>query len=180
MKEGELAPYRDLVRFVEPTERESAYLRNVQGAFEEALADLTGDERFTTWLHETVGSRDPERWSTLPREDPLWAIAAMRVLHDLGASVSEALLVPVDAEAPPTPRDQAEVVARYGLHELKVSPDRADHERLARLRRALQPFGFVLTERGLRHARSPGDLVLRPRPGARHRTHPVGGCGHRG
>jgi superfamily II DNA or RNA helicase len=160
VKEGELAPYRDLVRFVEPTERESAYLRDIQGEFESALSGLTGDERFLAWLRDAVGVEEPDHWSALLREDPLWAIAAMRVLHALGVPVDERLVVPVEAEEPPTPRDRAEVVARYGLRELKVSPDEDDHARLASLRRALQPFGFLLTERGLRQSRSPGDLVL--------------------
>ncbi len=157
VKEGELAPYRDLVRFVAPTAREDAYLRDVQGAFEEALS-TTMDGSFIRWLRQQIGGAD--RWSQLLRDDPVWAVAAMRVAHDLGMPVTEDLAVPIEAEEPPTGQDRAEVVARYGLQELKVSADPEDHERVARLRRVLKPFGFVLTERGLRHSRSPGDLVL--------------------
>lgn len=160
VKEGELAPYRDLVRFVEPSPRESAYLDDVQGAFEEALADLTADVRFGDWLRTELGLDASARWSQLLREDAAWAVAGMRVAHDLGLPVAEDLAVPVEAERPPTGGDRAEVVARYGLRELKVSADPDDHERLAHLRRVLKPFGFVLTERGLRHSRSPGDLIL--------------------
>ena len=43
---------------------------------------------------------------------------------------------------------------------LKLSPDRADHALLARLRTILLPFGYTLTERGMRQGRSAGELVL--------------------
>jgi hypothetical protein len=38
--------------------------------------------------------------------------------------------------------------------------DSEDHRLLRELRRVIQPFGFTLTERGMRQGRSPGDLVL--------------------
>lgn len=160
VKEGELAPYRDLVHFVAPTAREAAYLRDVQGAFEHALAEVTATPRFTGWLRAAVGADDPAAWAALLRADAPWAVAALRVAHDLGLEVDEALAVPVEADRPPTATDRAEVVASYGLQALKVSADPDDHRRLARLRRVLKPFGFVLTERGVRQSRTPGDLVL--------------------
>lgn len=160
VKEGELAPYRDLAWFVEPTDAERAWLDDVQGAFEASLADITGEPRFRRWLVAVLGADDHDRWTRLLREDPVWSLAGMRVLHALGLPVAEALPVPAEAEESPTATDRAEVVARYGLQELKTSADTADHERLERLRRVLAPFGLVLTERGLRQGRSPGDLVL--------------------
>jgi superfamily II DNA or RNA helicase len=160
VKEGELAPYRDLVWFVEPTPGERRYLDDIQMSFEHALQEVTTDPRFRDWLTASLGADDPERWMQVLRDDPVWAAAGMRVLHALGLPASERLTVPVQAEQPPTPLDRAQVIGRYGLSELKTSADPADHDRLARLRRVLQPFGFVLGEQGIRQSRSPGDLVV--------------------
>ena len=52
------------------------------------------------------------------------------------------------------------LMENYALRALKLSADPA-HQALYRdLRDALLPFGITLSERGIRHGRSPGDLVL--------------------
>jgi superfamily II DNA or RNA helicase len=50
VKEGYLAPYRDLAYFTEPTEREVRYLDNVQRAFEEEISVLAEGEVFRGWV----------------------------------------------------------------------------------------------------------------------------------
>ena len=67
VKEGDLAPYRDLVCFVQPSPREATYLANVQAAFEEAIADVSGSERFRRWLGELL-SFGPEGEGAAPAD----------------------------------------------------------------------------------------------------------------
>jgi superfamily II DNA or RNA helicase len=163
VKEGDLAPYRDLVGFVEPTEEERKYLADVQGAFSDIVSSVSGDERFRTWVASAGFQPVAEAaggWEVALRENVPLAVAALRFLRSAGIPGPQDVPVPVEVEEDPTLDDWLMLLERYGLDALKASADREDHRRLTELRRALKSFGFTLTERGLRHARSPGDLVL--------------------
>jgi superfamily II DNA or RNA helicase len=163
VKEGELAPYRDNVWFVEPTRAEDRYLADVEAAFERAVEVVTATDGFATWLSapllDDTGVPTTDRLAQLLRTDPLLGLARLRLLRARGVDLRE-LPVPQDATGPPTADERARVVAAYALDELVVSEDPADHDRVDALRQALRPFGFTLTERGLRQIRAPGDLVL--------------------
>ncbi len=165
VKEGDLAPYRDLVYFVSPSPREMNYLRDIQAAFEGAIAELTGDERFQEWVAHSLRHRldregESMSWGEFFRARPLFSIAALRFSHRMGWPWPEGVAIPLEAEEELSLEDWATLLERYGLDVLKLSSDQSDHEQLKRLRRRLLPFGLTLTERGLRQSRSPGDLVL--------------------
>ncbi len=163
VREGELAPYRDLLACVEPTPREARWLADVQGLFGAAVVEATTDPAFVHWLVATTlgpALEDEERWADWLLEEPVLAVAALRVARERGLVLPTALPLPVEADAPPHLDDWCAVLERWALDVLALSPDPADAERLARLRAALAPFGLALTERGLRQGRSPGDLVL--------------------
>ncbi len=165
VKEGDLAPYRDMVYFVEPTVRERAYLHSVQTAFESAITELTEHDAFRRWVVEEVVTRpyyneEPFPWERFLQKHPLFSRAGLRFLHRTGYTFPPEMLLPQDADDEMTLEDWAELLERYGLNVLKTSADPADHRRLKRLRKVLYAFGLTLTERGLQHRRSPGDLVL--------------------
>lgn len=163
VREGDLAPYRDLVYFTKPTERETNYLKNVQRAFEKEISTLTDSKEFRQWVIETaLGSKDEGAGlRDLLREEPVFSISILRFLRRIGQPIpGDPLLVPPDVNEPLTLEDWAALLERYGLDRLRTSNRKEDHQRLAGLRRILQPFGLTLTERGLRASRSPGDLVL--------------------
>lgn len=165
VKEGDLAPYRDLVYFVEPSRRERDYLKNIQRAFEEAIAELTRSAAFRAWIANLVlapqdKSGQPLPWDEFLRRRPVFALACLRFLRQGDFPLPEGFPLPQEAESPLTLDDWVALLERYGLDELALSPEPADHLLLRRLRKILQPFGFTLTERGLRHQRSPGDLIL--------------------
>ncbi len=165
VKEGDLAPYRDLVYFVEPSPRERDYLKNIQRAFEEAIAELTRRAAFRAWISNSVfAPKDkdgrPISGEELLRRRPLFTVACLRFLRQSNLSLPESFPLPQEAESPLTLEDWAVLLERYGLDELALSPEHQDHALLHRLRKILQPFGFTLTERGLRQQRTPGDLIL--------------------
>ena len=84
VKEGDLAPYRDLVAFVEPYPREERYLREIEDEFAEALAAVTGDGRFTGWAEDAAFAEGPDRtarWEEALRENAPLAVAALRYLR---------------------------------------------------------------------------------------------------
>lgn len=165
VKEGDLAPYRDLVYLVKPTPREMEYLNKIQAEFEAALTGLTSNPRFTDWVHR-LGTLPPEtpepqtEWQKRWDEHPLLMLAAVRFLHGIGQPPPPQLVTPVEATEPIELEDWVNLLERFGLDVLKPSPDEHDHRLLRDLRKAILPFGLTLTERGMQQSRSPGDLVL--------------------
>ncbi len=165
VKEGDLAPYRDLVYFVEPSQAEADYLRDIQQAFETAISDIIATPSFGGWLVRLVigragpdGSQVP--WPDFLNANPVLSIAGVRVLRRIGYPLPPGLALPTEAQEVAGLDDWITVLERYALDQLTQSADKADHERLAELRRVLHPFGLTLTERGLRQGRSAGDLIL--------------------
>ena len=81
VKEGNLAPYRDLVYFCQPTGRELEYLRNVQAAFERALQAIIASPRFGQWVESLLLHPSPESWVKFLDEHPALAIAGVKFLR---------------------------------------------------------------------------------------------------
>ena len=182
IKEGDLAPFRDLAWWVTPTEPERAYLRDVRGRFEQAVETAATSPGFIGWLGEMLrdplvaasgpaepmqpapddeGSR-PVTWADWASDHDELARAAVTVarLRGVPMGAGPADLSVEMGDDPPTFDEWLVLLERYGLERLKLSDDRADHADLAALRRAIAPFGLTLTERGLRQGRSVVDLVL--------------------
>jgi len=163
VKEGDLAPYRDLVYFTEPTRRETVYLNDVQRVFEKEISSLAGDGELGDWAaRAALGQNlDGAPLEELLRAEPVFAVAMLRFLRRVGQPIpGDATLLPPEINEPLTLEDWAALLERYALDYLRPSPREEDHRELSRLRRMLLPFGLTLTERGLRASRSPGDLVL--------------------
>jgi superfamily II DNA or RNA helicase len=195
VKEGNLAPYRDLVYFCEPSPREQDYLDRIQRHFETAVWQVSNTDAFRDWLWGTLfpslspgplepGGDDllkldgPEPWS-IPgetgtpepvvilasfeaafRSEPLLCISAVKYLLELGVYLP--LYIPLIEEMlePLGMDDWLVLMENYALRALKISAT-PEHQALYRdLRDALLPFGIIISERGVRHHRSPGDLVL--------------------
>ena len=164
IKEGDLAPFRDLAWWVEPTEEEAAFLRDAYASFLDAVEETTTSPAFTRWLSEMVADPPPEGadWADWAADHDALARAAVTVGHLRGVAMPPApsALLLAMGETSPLFDDWLVLLERYGLDSLKLSDDPADHAILADLRRAIAPFGLTLTERGLRHGRSVVDLVL--------------------
>jgi superfamily II DNA or RNA helicase len=165
VKEGDLAPYRDLAYIVKPTSRELEYLNRIQAEFELAISGLKARPRFVEWVKSLVSippeAPGPEEaWQKHWDEHPMLTLAAVRFLRSIGQPPSPSLVTPVEAQDPLDLEDWSNLLERFGLDVLKTSPDAEDHALLRTLRKAIQPFGMTLTERGMSQARSPGDLVL--------------------
>jgi len=170
VKEGDLAPWRDLVWFVEPTRPEKRVLDDATGALRAVLATILGDVRLIDFARtlafgnaELAGSAtddDPaQHLADQLSAAPLRTVAATRLLRTRGAWPRK-VPPPEEAEAPLSFEDELLLLERYGLDVLAVSADPEDHQLLTQLRDALAGFGMSLTERGLRQGRSVGDLVL--------------------
>ncbi len=174
IKEGDLAPFRDLAWWVTPTDSERAWLRAAGDHFEAAIADLTSSPAFALWLAELLEPPMPSEGPPLTPSaaDRAWgdwamdhyelASAVVQVAAQRGLTLgpsAQALLGDRAAEGPGLDAWLV-LIERYGLDRLKLSEDPDDHARLRALRRVIAPFGMTLTERGLRQGRSIVDIVL--------------------
>jgi superfamily II DNA or RNA helicase len=167
VKEGNLAPYRDLVYFCEPSPREHRYLDRIQGYFFAAIEKVTAVPAFQGWLwgilFAPARGQPPnpvEAFAAAFRHEPLLCIAAVKYLLDRGQALPPGVPLIEEMLEPLTVDDWLTLLENFGLRVLKVSPDREQQALYRDLRDALLPFGITISERGIRHGRSPGDLVL--------------------
>src|SRR5262249_36677507 len=153
VKEGDLAPYRDLVSFVRPTAREQVYLAEIQSEFDAAVSRLAERPAFREWVTSLLLTAVPESssqgsdatdappgppvtrppWEELLRTQPSLALAGMRFLIRLHHPTIPPLLWPAEAYQEPDWQDWIVLLERHGLDRLKPSADPEDHRELARL-----------------------------------------------
>lgn len=179
VREGNLAPYRDLVRFVEPTGDELAFLRS----HADGLAVLLR----TTFAHDPglpfiVDALQPEPLQAAPRsdlhpppegdgtqqadarlaaafaDDFARAEAAAAMLATVAPQHPLTALLPDVARRPPTSDEALRLLARFALD--RVLHDPALSEQWARIKRTLADFGYALSDRGVRRTRDPVDTML--------------------
>ncbi|MFG6445845.1 DEAD/DEAH box helicase family protein [Microbacterium sp. P07] len=173
VREGNLAPYRDLVRFAEPTREELAFL----AAHAEGLAVLLR----TTFAHETglaflihklqpelearselepppEGTEHDQQLAKAFADDFAGSEAAAAMLATAAPQHPLVSLLPDVARRPPTTDESLRLLARFALDRLLPNPD--EEARWERIRRTLADFGYALTDRGVRRTRDPVDTML--------------------
>ena len=165
VKEGNLAPYRDLVYFCEPSRREHRYLRDIQAHFEAAIARITNLPIFRNWLRRTIVERlgedgEQQPFEALFNREPLLCIAGVKFLLDRGEAMPADIPIVEEMLEPLRVDDWLVLLENFALRVLKVSSKRKWQALYRDLRDVLLPFGITISERGIRHQRSPGDLVL--------------------
>lgn len=159
VKEGNLAPYRDLVYFCEPSPREIRYLQQIQTHFEKAVARVTATPTFQTWIERTILGR-AEPFEEFLNREPLLGVAGVKYLLARQQPLPDNLPVIEEMLQPLAVDDWLTLLETFGLQALKVSSSRQDQALYRELREALLGFGITISEGGIRHQRSPGDLVL--------------------
>jgi superfamily II DNA or RNA helicase len=89
VKEGNLAPYRDLVYFCEPSLRERQYLDGIQSHFEASVQQVTETPAFRSWVQGAIfGNRQADSgadglflsFEDFFRQEPLLCIAGTKFL----------------------------------------------------------------------------------------------------
>ncbi|MDU0365573.1 DEAD/DEAH box helicase family protein [Microbacterium sp. KSW4-17] len=190
VREGDLAPYRELVHAVEPTDEELAFLSAHAAALDEALRTTFAVGAGREYLRDAL---QPPAAATAPIADPLAPPSAprdVRTSTSVGADLAridrglaeafsadfaraEAAAAmfseiapddPLVARLPAVARRAPttdETVRLLGRYALdRVLPDPDRQADWRRLRRLLADFGYALTDRGVRRTRDPIDTVL--------------------
>ncbi|MFS0730654.1 hypothetical protein ABC270_11315 [Curtobacterium sp. 1P10AnD] len=169
VKEGNLAPYRDHVWFVEPTADEVTFLRGHEERLAELVASVFDDPDGVDWLVATLqppaapagttGRDDPEtRLAHAFDTDFAVAESAARMLAEVRPDHPVLDLLHRGARTAPDAEQRLRLLARYALDRLLPDPARA--EQWSRIKRSIVDFGFTLNDRGVRRGRDPIDTVL--------------------
>ena len=168
VREGDLAPFAELVWLVTPTPHERAWVDGSAVRFAElvtALADPSfGSVPFLTWLDRRLVTRDAGgtevSWAALAAAEPVLTDAALRLHHADLLALPPGARPTEEHRRDPGADDWVALVGDWVTGHLLRSREPADLEALEGVRRALPAVGHVLTRAGVRRGRSPIDRVL--------------------
>ncbi len=160
VREGDLAPFAEMVWLTEPTETEREWLRAEGARFTELVTQLTdptfGSTAFLSWLDLRFLSAEMP-FAQLRRRHPELCDAALRMHHHGLLALPEGARLGEQHQQPPTPDDWVLLIEDWV--ERALSQEQDDKVRDA-VRRALPSVGYQLTRRGIRRGRTPVDRVL--------------------
>ena len=166
VREGDLAPFADLVWLTAPTAGEREWLRGSAERFEELLTALTsadlGSVPFLTWLDRRFVARSESSpsWAELAKASPDLTTAALRAHHRGLIALPEGATLTEAHRRDPSAEDWVALIGDWVRGHLMSSEEAADQEALAAIKQALPAVGYSLTRRGIRAGRSPVDRVL--------------------
>ncbi|SDL16645.1 Type III restriction enzyme, res subunit [Nocardioides sp. YR527] len=166
VREGDLAPFADLVWLTAPTPSERDWLRGSAERFEELLTALTsadlGSVPFLAWLDRRFVSRaeGAPSWAELAKAMPDVTTAALRAHHRGLLALPEGATLTEAHRRDPSAEDWVALIGDWVRGHLTSSESEADQEALAAIKQALPAVGYSLTRRGIRAGRSPVDRVL--------------------
>ncbi|MCR2828658.1 hypothetical protein, partial [Microbacterium sp. zg.Y909] len=181
-REGNLAPYRDLVRFAEPTREELAFLSGHAEGLDVLLRTTFAGDTGLQFLLDTLqppappeaprGALEPPPPATDEDDDAaVDARLAAAFAHDFAVAEAAAAMLataaprhplvehlPDVARRPPSADETMRLLARFALD--RLLPDPAAERQWHRIRRMLADFGYSLSDRGVRRTRDPVDTML--------------------
>ncbi len=169
VKEGELAPFQELVYLTSPTSEEDTWILEDRMRFSELQLELvslrTGTVPFFDWLRRRFCDRrmEPEgpqlAWSELAKTEPELARAGLRLVHAGMLELPGGARLREEHRVAPDGQDWAALLGAYALEHLMSSRAGEDLRLLAAIRRVLPGLGWLLTVRGLRATTSPVDRI---------------------
>jgi superfamily II DNA or RNA helicase len=169
VKEGELAPYQELIYLTAPTPEEDTWIVAERQRFSdlqlELLTERSGTLPFLDWLWRRLHARRLEKggpqlsWRELEEAEPELARAGLRLVRagvlelPVGARLREEHRADADAQ------DWAVLLEAYAREQLTGSSALEDTRLLEAVRAVLPSLGYSLTVRGLRTSTSPVDRI---------------------
>jgi len=168
VKEGDLAPYQELVVFTEPTVEEDTWLVSERTRFAdlqlELVAGRLGTIPLVVWLQRRAGQRATKvgvavSWGSFEAAEPALALAVLRMAHAGLLPVPEGARLREQHRVPPGAEDWVAVLTDFCVGHLQPSGDPTDAAALKAIRGVLPGLGYQLTRRGVRATTSPVDRV---------------------
>jgi superfamily II DNA or RNA helicase len=186
VKEGNLAPYQDLVYFTYPTPTEMQFVDEQHELFKRLVHDLMHNQQpinnpkaeqaaaakqqgrdsdFLRWVNYQINHRSltgdrKQAWKTfVERRRPL-AVAGVRLLRQERIRLADDVVVTPEMKLPLELEDWAVLLEDYALRRLKLSPNKAHHAWYDQIRAATRALGLLLTETGFRRQAAAVDRVI--------------------
>lgn len=168
VKEGDLAPYRELAYLTTPTVEEDTWLSTERSRFAQLQLDLVdrqlGTVPLVEWLVRRVNERRGENggalsWRSFAAEEPELARAGLRFAHAGLLPPPDGVRMREEHRMPPAADDWVAVLTDYCLGHLLESDDPTDVAALQEIRAVLPSLGYRLTRQGVRATTSPVDRV---------------------
>jgi superfamily II DNA or RNA helicase len=168
VKEGDLAPYQELVYLTEPTPEEDAWVATDRARFADlalALVDQrVGTMSLAVWLRTRIVDRATSdgtqlAWSTFERAEPELASSGLRFAYDGLIPLPDGARLREQHRVKPAAQDWVNVLTDFSLGHLLSSEDPRDAQALSAIKRVLPGLGYRLTSRGVRVSTSPVDRV---------------------
>jgi superfamily II DNA or RNA helicase len=168
VREGDLAPYRELVYLTRPTDDEDTWLAAESARFADLRIQLLDKQLGTIplveWLHRRTVDRSTVEgvragWAAFERAEPALALAALRFAHSGVIPVPEGARLREQHRAAPDSADWVALLSDFCRGHLLHSDDPGDVTALAAIRRALPGLGYRLTSAGVRAGVSPVDRL---------------------
>lgn len=168
VKDGELAPYQELVYLTAPTVEEDTWLADQQSRFGQLQIELV-DRRLGTiplleWLNRRIVERRTESgaaasWREFEATEPDLSRAGLRFAAAGMIPIPDDVPLREEHRAAIGAEDWVAVLTDFCLGHLQESDDPADQAALQAIRRVLPSLGYRLTRAGVRTATSPVDRV---------------------
>lgn len=166
VKEGDLAPYQDLVYFCNPSKKEKDFIDSIQMRFKALIEDLGQRETLKDWvrqriLERTLADGKKQEWATFYKFHVFLAVAGVKYIRQiLNEDLPRDIVELEEMEHDLTIEDWVHLLTDYSLNFLKISANKEHHTELQEIRNVLRSFGYVLTEKGIRQHRAPSDIIL--------------------
>ncbi|MFH1721759.1 MAG: DEAD/DEAH box helicase family protein [Candidatus Altiarchaeota archaeon] len=165
VKNGNLAPYQDLVYFVEPTDPEKKFLREQRKIFLSLMKSISENKEFIDYIHnKTVNRTDKEgnkiSWDAYLSDHYFFSIASVKYLNLCGASLPNDIYIPQTETEELTIDEWLVILEDFCLNHLKLSDEKEDIQALKDIKAVLKNLGVVLSETGFRSYISPIERII--------------------
>ncbi len=166
VKEGNLAPYQDLVYFCTPTKKEKEFIDSLEERFESVIKKISEKELFKAWVKKRVierpiGDGKRQDWTQFFNSHPFLAVAGIKYIEQiLNENLPFDIIETEETEESMNIDDWVYLLMDYSLNFLKLSDQKEYQEELRAITAMFRSFGYVLTENGVRKLRSPSDKIL--------------------
>ncbi len=166
IKEGMLAPFRDMVYFCTPTEEELAYIRNCHLKFKLLSEKFNkADSDLYIWISDRILNRkllsgEKQDWAKFVNFRGCFAISGVKFLLNNKCKIpwditlTEAMYEEMSLE------DWLNLIEDYSLNFLKLNKDEGKKNLLQEVKEALHNLGYQLSESGIRSQGSMLDRIL--------------------
>lgn len=162
VRDGVLAPYRELAWFVDPTPAEREYLQSAAIRWQELLAAVTApgfaEIGFLEYIDAAWVAHAGVTWSYIEKNRSELARALVRGAHNGVCALPDGARIRDEHRQPMQVEDWVALLSDYGRTVLaRDDPPAPGWERL---RAGLRSVGWTLTRRGARRGQSSVDRVL--------------------